>query len=39
MAVPIRLEEINKHEEEYMNKKQLLKLEKDQKKLEREITI
>ncbi|CAD8044866.1 unnamed protein product [Paramecium primaurelia] len=39
LAIPIRLEEINKHEEDYLNKKQLLKLEKDQKKLEREILI
>ncbi|CAD8133369.1 unnamed protein product [Paramecium octaurelia] len=39
LAVPIRLDEINKHEEDYLNKKQLLKLEKDQKKLEREIVI
>ncbi|CAD8139426.1 unnamed protein product [Paramecium octaurelia] len=39
LAIPIRLEEINKHEEDYLNKKQLLKLEKDQKKLEREIVI
>ncbi|CAD8052982.1 unnamed protein product [Paramecium sonneborni] len=39
LAIPIRLEEINKHEEDYLNKKQLLKLEKDQKKIEREIVI
>ncbi|CAD8135705.1 unnamed protein product [Paramecium pentaurelia] len=39
LAIPIRLEEINKHEEDYLNKKQLLKLEKDQKKLEEEIFI
>ncbi|CAD8139455.1 unnamed protein product [Paramecium pentaurelia] len=39
LAIPIRLEEIIKHEEDYLNKKQLLKLEKDQKKLEKEIVM
>ncbi|CAD8053066.1 unnamed protein product [Paramecium sonneborni] len=38
-AQPIRLQELNQHEENYLENREMLKLQRDQKKLEWEIKI